>query len=113
MSWASTNKCTSSQGHAANTITAWFQIYSSFHVHQVVHLPGVNMGFIDDVSRKKVNPLSLVVPFVNINNKNVLKLFSLCDPSLQFSLVNNMESFFNVHALMINIFAEFNININL
>jgi hypothetical protein len=71
------------------------------------------MGFIDDVSRKVENPLSLTVPFVNINNAKVLKLFSLCNPSLQQCLINNMDSFFNVHLIMIDIFADFNIIINI
>ena len=33
LSWASTNKCSSSHGHAANIITAWFQVYSSIHIN--------------------------------------------------------------------------------
>ena len=112
LSWATKNRCTSSHGHAANIITAWFQVYSSFHIHQVEHIPGVNMGFIDDVSRKVDNPLSLVVPFVNVNNTLVSELFSLCDPSLNYSLVNNMEDFFNVHSLMTSLLGEFDIDIS-
>jgi hypothetical protein len=110
LSWAKKNRCTSSHGHAANIITAWFQIYSSYHIHQVAHIPGVNMGFIDDISRKVENPLTLVVPFVDVFNESVSDLFSLCDPTFQHSLVNNMESFFNVHVLMKSILKYFKIN---
>ena len=79
---------------------AWFQVYYSYHVIEVSHLPGVEMGFIDDVSRGRNNPLCSVVPFVKVEGPDTLELFRCCDPTGAQPVIDNMEAFFRISRLL-------------
>ncbi len=100
VSWARTNKCSSAQGHFANIIMSWFQIYSSFTVTQVMRIPGKDMGFIDDMSRNNYHPLMDTTPYVDISSKTITSLINLCNPFEKRNQEENMDAFFIVHSLL-------------
>ncbi len=79
---------------------SWFQINSSFNVTQLNRIPGVDMGFIDDMSRDKYNPLMETTPYVNITSDVTTSLINLCNPFTKRNQVENMDAFFMVHTLL-------------
>ncbi len=104
LKWANTSRCTSLCGQADNIITSWFQIHSGISTTSTEHIPGVNMGIIDDISRDVKNPDLDSIPFIDLlspfNEKaNQLQdIFSLCDPTIPGSIIDHHERFKQIHS---------------
>ncbi len=100
LAWAAKSRCSSLDGQWANLISAWFQVFASFHVVEVKHLPGVEMGFIDDVSRGRSHPLALVVPFIKVDDNDSRELFKWCDPTVERPAGDNFVAFAEIGRLL-------------
>jgi len=112
LSWAESNKVKSLCGQAANLATIWFQIYSGYHLSNVVHIPGITMDCIDRASRnlETTNDFQNVT-FINLqNNIHLTKLMSLINPtnkhqnctdhhSLYIEIHNTLQSLLNTFTL--------------
>ncbi len=112
LDWAMSNKCGSIAGQSANIITAWFQIHSGISISDVQHIPGVEMGIIDDISRDVKNPLLSSIPYADISSPSfrtssyISDLFRLCDPTMEGKIVNHHTQFSYIHNALNNYFRH-------
>jgi len=104
LKWATTSRCTSLCGQAANIIMSWFQIHSGINVTITEHISGINMGIIDDISRDVMNTDLDAIPFIDLQppfqtkSNQLRKLFTLCDPTIPGPIIDHHERFKEIHS---------------
>jgi len=106
LAWADSAKYSSTCGQAANIVMNWFQIYSGINIIESEHIPGVDMGIIDDISRDVKNRNLDSTPFVNLqsplsrDSEHLKKIFGLCDPTVGGTIKNHHDMFFEIHSVL-------------
>ena len=81
LSWVEENMCRSDTTQVALMAVTWMTIKSSLEVREVSHLPGVQMGIIDDLSRQRAHSWPVDKSFDSQNNSSICQLFRACDPT--------------------------------
>jgi len=98
--WIERNMCSSSGAQSALLAVTSLQLRLRLDVGHVVHIPGVSMGAVDDLSRD-----------VDVNLKSELlvdlqymllvnRLFTLCDPTVSRGLDDHLSVFENVYGIL-------------
>ena len=90
--------CNPTFGLILNLIASWFQINAKLYITSTSRVAGVDMGFIDDLSRDVEIPLRQSVLSVLIgDNVSLHKLLSLCYTLSIVPFDDNLNLFFHIH----------------
>jgi hypothetical protein len=96
LSWVKEDMTTSIGARWAFLAHTWFSILGHVSVTQVEHIPGIDMGAVDKLSRFNPTPELSNIPDWSNELPTVLldKLFLLCDPSAEFSTDSGGKAIF-------------------
>ena len=100
LSWARKGMASSNTARTAFLVFTWQQIVSQVTVGEASHMPGVNMGDVDSLSRfRATSTFNVSTDAKDLISKDVDTLFQLCNPlvdpwgsesaSTQFSTIIN------------------------
>jgi hypothetical protein len=116
LQWASKNKCSSMASQMACMAVSQIHMLSKIYMEDPDHLPGVEMGEIDAMSRmaddetiysqriRNVCPSLTPDLQIQMNSSILLELFQLCDPSKQMDHESNHhDAFERVYEIVKNL----------
>jgi len=92
LSWAEQDKCSSIAAQTAHIATTWLSVILGIPNPEIHHIPGIEMGNIDALSRFQNHSLPSEL-FIDLSQNSILiELFSLFD----FTLTDTLDSHINV-----------------
>ena len=114
LQWANKNKCSSMASQMACMAVSQVHMLTKLYMEDPDHLPGVEMGEIDAMSRmaddetieseriRRVCPtLTAVLQIQIMDSPNLMELFQLCDPSIQLvHEINHHNAFERVYEIV-------------
>ncbi len=99
LSWAENDKCKSMAAQSAHIATTWLSVILGIPNPETHHIPGIEMGDIDSLSRFKNHSLPIELYVDLSKNEILIELFKLFDFTIQHSL----DSHFNVMLRILDI----------
>ena len=85
-SWAAHAKARSLHSLPANIAITLMQLKCNIHLQDTIHVPSIHMNDIDGATRNQSTPSLTKEKFIDFdNNKSIIDMISLCDPTKQES----------------------------